>query len=68
MAAKSGAYLPAPVYAPRPTLSFPALPKIIAFPLSEAQAAVLAQVYSERLQLRAAYEMEKRETDFDSWR
>lgn len=40
------------LYAPRPTLSFLALPqRVIPFPLAEAQAAVLARLYSGRLPL-----------------
>lgn len=39
-------------YTPRPTLSFLALPqRVIPFPLSEAQAAVVSRVYSGRLSL-----------------
>ncbi|KAF2448806.1 flavin-containing monooxygenase, partial [Karstenula rhodostoma CBS 690.94] len=39
-------------YAPRPTLSFLALPqRVIPFPIAEAQSAVLARVYSGRLAL-----------------
>ncbi|KAJ4293321.1 monooxygenase [Kalmusia sp. IMI 367209] len=39
-------------YAPRPTLSFLALPqRVIPFPIAEAQSAVLARVYSGRLSL-----------------
>jgi hypothetical protein len=46
-------------YAPHPTLSFLVLPqKIIPFPLSQAQAAVLARVYSGRLGLPSKTEME----------
>jgi Flavin-binding monooxygenase-like len=45
-------------YYPRPTLTFIGLPqKIIPFPLSEAQAAVIARVYSGRLQLPSLSEM-----------
>ncbi|KAJ4982594.1 Thiol-specific monooxygenase 6 [Stagonosporopsis vannaccii] len=47
-------------FAPRPTLSFLALPqRVIPFPTAEAQAAVLARVYSGRLSLPALAEMEK---------
>ncbi|KAL1593846.1 monooxygenase [Paraconiothyrium brasiliense] len=46
-------------YTPRPTLSFLALPqRVIPFPLAEAQAAVLARVYSGRLSLPALSTME----------
>lgn len=45
-------------YYPQPTLTFIGLPlKIIPFPLSEAQAAVIARVYSGRLQLPSLEEM-----------
>jgi cation diffusion facilitator CzcD-associated flavoprotein CzcO len=47
-------------YAPRPTLSFLALPqRVIPFPLAEAQAAVLARVYSGRLSLPSLEEMRR---------
>lgn len=52
-------------YYPRPTLTFIGLPqKIIPFPLSEAQASVIARVYSGRLQLPPVSEMEDWETDW----
>ncbi|KAF2203778.1 flavin dependent monooxygenase-like protein [Delitschia confertaspora ATCC 74209] len=47
-------------YAPRPTLSFVALPqRVIPFPIAEAQSSVLARVYSNRLSLPAYHEMKK---------
>jgi hypothetical protein len=47
-------------YAPHPTLSFLVLPqKIIPFPLSEAQSAVVVRVCSGRLGLPSEQEMEK---------
>jgi hypothetical protein len=47
-------------YAPRPTLSFLALnQRVIPFPLAEAQAAVLARIYSGRLSLPSYTEMQK---------
>ncbi|KAF2192070.1 FAD/NAD(P)-binding domain-containing protein [Zopfia rhizophila CBS 207.26] len=47
-------------YTPRPTLSFLALPqRIIPFPVSEAQSAVLARVFSGRLSLPPLHEMRK---------
>ncbi|OKL60935.1 hypothetical protein UA08_03714 [Talaromyces atroroseus] len=52
-------------YYPRPTLTFIGLPqKIIPFPLSEAQAAVIARVYSGRLQLPSLSEMKEWETNW----
>lgn len=52
-------------YYPQPTLTFIGLPlKIIPFPLSEAQAAVIARVYSGRLPLPALDEMKAWETDW----
>ena len=46
-------------FAPKPTLSFLALPqRVIPFPTAEAQAAVLARVYSGRLSLPPLAEME----------
>ncbi|KAF2629261.1 FAD/NAD(P)-binding domain-containing protein [Macroventuria anomochaeta] len=51
-------------YAPKPTLSFLALPqRVIPFPTAEAQAAVLARVYSGRLSLPSLAEMEKWEDE-----
>ncbi|KAJ4373438.1 monooxygenase [Didymella sp. IMI 355093] len=51
-------------YAPKPTLSFLALPqRVIPFPTAEAQAAVLARVYSGRLSLPLLSEMEQWEAD-----
>jgi cation diffusion facilitator CzcD-associated flavoprotein CzcO len=45
-------------YAPKPTLSFLALPqRVIPFPLAEAQASILARVYSGRLSLPSYDEM-----------
>ncbi|KAF1836056.1 FAD/NAD(P)-binding domain-containing protein [Decorospora gaudefroyi] len=53
-------------YAPRPSLSFLALnQKVIPFPLAEAQAAVLARVYSGRLTLPSLDEMEAWETEVE---
>ncbi|KAH7079806.1 hypothetical protein FB567DRAFT_449580 [Paraphoma chrysanthemicola] len=47
-------------YAPRPTLSFLALnQRVIPFPIAEAQAAVLARVYSGRLSLPPQSKMQK---------
>ncbi|KAF2648884.1 FAD/NAD(P)-binding domain-containing protein [Lophiostoma macrostomum CBS 122681] len=47
-------------YAPRPTLSFLVLnQRVIPFPVAEAQSAVLARVYSGRLQLPSLSEMQK---------
>jgi cation diffusion facilitator CzcD-associated flavoprotein CzcO len=47
-------------YAPRPTLSFLALnQRVIPFPLAEAQAAVVARVYSGRLSLPPFSDMRK---------
>ncbi|KAF2405164.1 flavin-containing monooxygenase [Trichodelitschia bisporula] len=47
------------IYTPAPTLAFLALPqKVIPFPLSEAQAAVLARLYSGRLSLPSVEELE----------
>ncbi|OSS46846.1 hypothetical protein B5807_08952 [Epicoccum nigrum] len=46
-------------FAPKPTLSFLALPqRVIPFPTAEAQAAVLARVYSGRLSLPPLAEMQ----------
>lgn len=46
-------------YAPAPTLAFPVLgQKVIPFPVAEAQAAVLARVWSGRLSLPSREEME----------
>lgn len=51
-------------FAPKPTLAFLALPqRVIPFPTAEAQAAVLARVYSGRLTLPPSTEMEQWETD-----
>jgi cation diffusion facilitator CzcD-associated flavoprotein CzcO len=51
-------------YAPKPTLSFLALPqRVIPFPTAEAQAAVLARIYSGRLYLPSLSEMEQWEAD-----
>ncbi|KAJ4344030.1 monooxygenase [Ascochyta clinopodiicola] len=51
-------------YAPKPTLSFLALPqRVIPFPVAEAQASVLARVYAGRLPLPPYSEMEKWETE-----
>ncbi|KAF3037882.1 hypothetical protein E8E11_005816 [Didymella keratinophila] len=51
-------------YAPKPTLSFLALPqRVIPFPTAEAQAAVLARVYSGRLSLPPLPEMQQWETN-----
>jgi cation diffusion facilitator CzcD-associated flavoprotein CzcO len=51
-------------YAPRPTLSFLALPqRVIPFPTAEAQAAVLARVYSGRLSLPPVSEMQQWEKE-----
>jgi hypothetical protein len=51
-------------YAPHPTLSFLVLPqKIIPFPLSEAQSAVVARVCSGRLGLPSEEEMKKWEAE-----
>ncbi|KAF2498693.1 FAD/NAD(P)-binding domain-containing protein [Lophium mytilinum] len=49
-------------YAPKPTLAFLALPRIIAFTVAEAQAAVVARVYAKRLQLPSIHEMQAWET------
>ncbi|RYF35856.1 MAG: hypothetical protein EOO38_28540, partial [Cytophagaceae bacterium] len=47
-------------YAPQPTLSFLALnQRVIPFPIAEAQASVLARVYSGRLILPPYFEMQK---------
>lgn len=47
-------------YAPKPTLSFLALPqRVIPFPIAEAQASVLSRIYSGRLTLPQLSEMEK---------
>lgn len=47
-------------YAPQPTLSFLALnQRVIPFPLAEAQAAVLARIYSGRLSLPSYTEMQE---------
>lgn len=52
-------------YYPQPTLTFIGLPlRIIPFPLSEAQAAVIARVYSGRLSLPALDDMEAWEIDW----
>ncbi|KAI9791345.1 MAG: hypothetical protein M1833_001536 [Piccolia ochrophora] len=46
-------------YSPRPTLAFSALPqKIVPFPTAECQAAVIARVWSHRLQLPCERAME----------
>lgn len=51
-------------YTPKPTLSFLALPqRVIPFPTAEAQAAVLARVYSGRLSLPPLSEMRAWEAD-----
>jgi cation diffusion facilitator CzcD-associated flavoprotein CzcO len=51
-------------YAPQPTLSFLALcQRVIPFPLAEAQASVVARVYSGRLTLPSYDEMQKWEQD-----
>ncbi|OAL46948.1 flavin-containing monooxygenase [Pyrenochaeta sp. DS3sAY3a] len=51
-------------YAPRPSLSFLALnQRVIPFPLAEAQASVLARVYSGRLSLPPLSEMQKWEQE-----
>lgn len=51
-------------YAPKPTLSFLALPqRVIPFPIAEAQASVLARVYAGRLTLPPNAEMAKWEQD-----
>lgn len=51
-------------FTPRPTLSFLTLPqRIIPFPLSEAQSAVVARVYSGRLVLPDVAEMRRWEED-----
>jgi cation diffusion facilitator CzcD-associated flavoprotein CzcO len=53
-------------YAPNPTLSFLALnQRVIPFPLAEAQASVLARVYSGRLTLPPYPEMRKWEQDVE---
>ncbi|KAF1945557.1 FAD/NAD(P)-binding domain-containing protein [Clathrospora elynae] len=47
-------------FAPRPSLSFLALPqRVIPFPVAEAQAAVVARVYAGRLSLPCLAEMEE---------
>ncbi|KAF1972132.1 flavin-containing monooxygenase [Bimuria novae-zelandiae CBS 107.79] len=47
-------------YAPRPTLSFLALPqRVIPFPIAEAQSAVLARVYAGRLNLPPLHDMQR---------
>lgn len=51
-------------YAPQPTLSFLALcQRVIPFPIAEAQASVVARVYSGRLTLPSNAEMQKWEQD-----
>lgn len=51
-------------YAPKPTLSFLALPqRVIPFPVAEAQASVLARVYAGRLFLPPLAEMQEWEED-----
>ena len=51
-------------YTPHPTLSFLALPqRVIPFPLSEAQAAVVSRVYSGRLSLPSLSVMQSWERD-----
>jgi cation diffusion facilitator CzcD-associated flavoprotein CzcO len=51
-------------YIPRPTLSFVALPqRIVPFPVSECQAAIIARVLSGRLQLPPPREMRAWEDD-----
>ncbi|KAF1996914.1 flavin-containing monooxygenase [Amniculicola lignicola CBS 123094] len=51
-------------YAPRPTLSFLVLnQRVIPFPVSEAQSALLARVYSGRLSLPSVTSMRKWESD-----
>ena len=51
-------------FAPKPTLSFLALPqRVIPFPTAETQAAVLARVYSGRLSLPPLADMEKWEEE-----
>jgi cation diffusion facilitator CzcD-associated flavoprotein CzcO len=51
-------------YAPQPTLSFLTLnQRVIPFPIAEAQASVLARVYSGRLSLPSYAEMQKWEQD-----
>jgi hypothetical protein len=52
-------------YHPRPTLAFVGLPqRIVPFPVSEAQAALIARVFSGRLELPPRKEMEDWETDW----
>ncbi|KAF2124330.1 flavin-containing monooxygenase [Dothidotthia symphoricarpi CBS 119687] len=51
-------------YVPKPTLSFLALPqRVIPFPVAEAQASVLARVYSGRISLPPLDEMQKWEDE-----
>lgn len=51
-------------YAPKPTLSFLALPqRVIPFPVAEAQASLLSRVYSGRLSLPPLSDMEKWEQE-----
>ena len=52
------------IYVPHPSLSFMALPqKVIPFPVSEAQAAVVARLYSGRLNVPSLEVMEKWERE-----
>lgn len=52
-------------YHPRPTLAFVGLPqRIVPFPVSEAQAALIARVFSGRLKLPPQKEMEDWEIDW----
>ncbi|KAF2661219.1 FAD/NAD(P)-binding domain-containing protein [Lophiostoma macrostomum CBS 122681] len=46
-------------YAPNPTLSFVGLPRIVSFSVCEAQAAVIARVYSGRLKLSSIETMQQ---------
>lgn len=57
------------VYAPHPSLSFVTLPqKVIPFPVSEAQAAVVARLYSGRLNIPSLEVMEKWEQETEKRR
>lgn len=52
-------------YHPRPTLAFVGLPqRVVPFPVSEAQAALIARVFSRRLELPSQKEMEEWENDW----
>ena len=52
------------IYSPHPTLTFIALPqKVIPFPISEAQAAVVARLYSGRLHVPALPTMQRWEKE-----